>query len=442
MLRAALRRSLAIRWVWACTGCVARSAAEDGGWRMEDGELPWPPVSRDWKSKQTSKTFDFVIVGGGTAGSVLAHRLSHSLPHLSLLLLLEAGLDQRSDDLISHPRLERQTTRQPHPTTGISLHRPSARTGRGKGNGLPVVDPPHANGGNHGPIQASLPQGGNVLGPAWLEACRSLGLEILKDPLEGEVVGGYISTCHVTGTTRERSHAGVAYLGEETLGRVNLKVVTGVLVDKIQLEKGADDTEATATGVTYWQDNSLHNAQVRKEVLLAAGVFGSPAILERSGIGSRTLLSKYNIPIIHPNDHVGENLQDHIRVGLSFEGMPDYNPEKNPLQTTKLANYTKPTAPAPGQTTPAPPSATSLSSPSSLTSLQNRNRPPSPSNLRPEHEQLPPHHPPFPHLRQRNSLPLPQTRFPPPSTEKAHLNLHHASPPPLLRQRAHHLPFP
>ncbi|SMQ51136.1 unnamed protein product [Zymoseptoria tritici ST99CH_3D7] len=314
--------------------------------------------------------------------------------------------------------------------------------GRGKGNGLPVVDPPHANGGNHGPIQASLPQGGNVLGPAWLEACRSLGLENLKDPLEGEAVGGYISTCRVTGTTRERSHAGVAYLDEETLGRENLKVETGVLVDKIEFEKGADDTEATATGVTYWQDNSLHNAQVRKEVILAAGVFGSPAILERSGIGSRTLLSKYNIPIIHPNDHVGENLQDHIRVGLSFEGMPDYNPEKNPLQTTKLANYTKPTAPAPGQTTPAPPSATSLSSPSSLTSLQNRNRPPSPSNLRPEHEQLPPHHPPFPHLRQRNSLPLPQTRFPPPSTEKAHLNLHHASPPPLLRQRAHHLPFP
>ncbi|SMR54597.1 unnamed protein product [Zymoseptoria tritici ST99CH_3D1] len=314
--------------------------------------------------------------------------------------------------------------------------------GRGKGNGLPVVDPPHANGGSHGPIQASLPQWGNVLGSAWLEACRSLGLENLKDPLEGEAVGGYISTCRVTGTTRERSHTGVAYLNEETLGRENLKVETGVLVDKIEFDKTEGSNEATATGVTYWQDNSLHNAQVRKEVLLAAGVFGSPAILERSGIGSRTLLSKYNIPIIHPNDHVGENLQDHIRVGLSFEGMPDYNPEKNPLQTTKLANYTKPTAPAPGQTTPAPPSATSLSSPSSLTSLQNRNRPPSPSNLRPEHEQLPPHHPPFPHLRQRNSLPLPQTRFPPPSTEKAHLNLHHASPPPLLRQRAHHLPFP
>ncbi|SMR53044.1 unnamed protein product [Zymoseptoria tritici ST99CH_1E4] len=200
--------------------------------------------------------------------------------------------------------------------------------GRGKGNGLPVVNPPHANGGSHGPIQASLPQWGNVLGSAWLEACRSLGLENLKDPLEGEAVGGYISTCRVTGTTRERSHTGVAYLNEETLGRENLKVETGVLVDKIEFDKTEGSNEATATGVTYWQDNSLHNAQVRKEVLLAAGVFGSPAILERSGIGSRTLLSKYNIPIIHPNDHVGENLQDHIRVGLSFEATPDCNPEE------------------------------------------------------------------------------------------------------------------
>ncbi|GAB1207476.1 hypothetical protein APSETT445_006196 [Aspergillus pseudonomiae] len=67
------------------------------------------------------------------------------------------------------------------------------------------------------------------------------------------------------------------------------------------------------------KDNSIFTVTARREVILSAGTFNSPKILELSGIGSRTILESFDIPVIIDNPNVGENLQDHPLAGLSFE---------------------------------------------------------------------------------------------------------------------------
>lgn len=94
-------------------------------------------------------------------------------------------------------------------------------------------------------------------------------------------------------------------------------MVTGALVRKILLEKKSDSVIARGVLVTL-QDNT-QEVNARKEVILAAGAFQSPKLLELSGIGDSNLLKSYGIPVIINNPNVGENLQDHLMTGISYE---------------------------------------------------------------------------------------------------------------------------
>ena len=94
--------------------------------------------------------------------------------------------------------------------------------------------------------------------------------------------------------------------------RANLRVITGALVDQVVIEEGR------AVGVAYWLGNESRVARASGEVLLAAGAIGSPAILERSGIGDAGRLAALGISPLLDMPLVGGNLQDHLQLRCAY----------------------------------------------------------------------------------------------------------------------------
>jgi len=173
--------------------------------------------------------------------------------------------------------------------------------------------------GYRGPIQASFagtPQ--DALSNAWYKTFQSLGYEGKGDPFSGEFVGGYNSPATIDPVSKERSYSAVAYY-QPIKNRSNLTLLTGALVDKIELEATERTGLFTATAVRLIHNGETKIVRAHKEVIVAAGTFNSPKLLELSGIGSATLLRSHDIPLLIDSPGVGENLQDHLMTGFSFE---------------------------------------------------------------------------------------------------------------------------
>ncbi|KAM0543467.1 hypothetical protein ACHAPJ_012265 [Fusarium lateritium] len=113
------------------------------------------------------------------------------------------------------------------------------------------------------------------------------------------------------------SYAGNAY-GLPTAQRPNLRIITGAKISKITFKAESDIIHATGVEALI-NGGELETFIPAREVILAAGVFNTPKILELSGIGNKYLLKRHDIPVVVDLPSVGENLQDHLMTGVSYE---------------------------------------------------------------------------------------------------------------------------
>jgi choline dehydrogenase len=154
---------------------------------------------------------------------------------------------------------------------------------------------------------------------AWPRTYDALGLGISSDPKDGSALGGYNILTNVDPNTNSRSYAATTYL-KSAADRPNLKVFTSALVNRVLFDTSGKIP--VATGVRFNIDDSIYTIDAKREVILSAGSYGSPQILELSGIGSEDVLSAAGVKTILSNPHVGENLQDHVYVPQGFKVNP------------------------------------------------------------------------------------------------------------------------
>ena len=177
---------------------------------------------------------------------------------------------------------------------------------------LDYLDP--ASHGTSGPVQVSY---GNYhtdrLNAAWPATFAALGKKSKVDPCSGRALGAVSAPGTVSPETWTRSWAAGAYLTPEVRQRPNLHITTNAHVEKVIIDG------TIVKGVVYRDADGQTHSMNGREVVLCGGVFNSPQILELSGIGSKSILEQHNIPVIVDIPGVGENLQDHSNVGVSFE---------------------------------------------------------------------------------------------------------------------------
>lgn len=177
-----------------------------------------------------------------------------------------------------------------------------------------------------GPVHISYGSGYSSMNTAWMDSFQSaMGRKMEVDPRSGGTsIGAFQNGATIDPKTKTRSYAQSAYLSPEVLKRPNLTIVTDTRVKKIIFDKKEAENDPIATGIICIDSNGEEvTYKAKREVILAAGAFQSPQLLELSGIGNKAVLEKNNINVMVENSNVGEHIQDHPIVCWSFEVNPD-----------------------------------------------------------------------------------------------------------------------
>ncbi|KAF1951061.1 glucose-methanol-choline oxidoreductase [Byssothecium circinans] len=172
-----------------------------------------------------------------------------------------------------------------------------------------------------GPVKSSFVDvKENPIPKAWIDTFDALGYPLSDSPFSRTSTGPYIAPSTVESSSKTRSYAATAYY-LPAAGRNNLKVVTRATVSKIILDNRGG--VQTATGVTYMK-GGVATMLKAKEVILSAGALNSPKLLELSGIGDPDVLKAAGVPLLVENKYVGTNLQDHVQCAISFEAIDGF----------------------------------------------------------------------------------------------------------------------
>jgi len=323
----------------------------------------------------TTVDYDYIIVGSGSAGCIVANRLSSD--GRKRVLLLETGEESRNIWLrlpvgyfrtIYDPRFSRVFDTEPSEFNGSrNILCPRGRTVGGSSsiNGLIYIRGQHedfddwhrlgAEGwgykdvlpyfrkleswqhgasdfrGGHGEMQVSELRQHHPHCLAWLDAARQTGLPSNPD-YNAETTFG-VSSYQLSIGRRWRCSAAVAFL-RPARSRKNLTIMTGAHATRVLFD------QTRASGVEWIKNQQTERATTRGEVILCAGAIQSPQLLQLSGVGPADLLNEYGIGVVAHSPEVGANLQDHyqMRLMLEMKDAQSLNRQvRNPLRLIQMA---------------------------------------------------------------------------------------------------------